>query len=292
MKFRAHDTFFIRKGWIYKGLKNVNISSDAFISTDTKPTDTLGIGSNMVKALRFWLQAVGLTTEPKSGKRLQTFTDLGHIIFENDKYIEEIGTLWLIHYKLATNKDLATTWYYFFNEFNRSEFTQDDFVNQIAGFLTLNNQDISDRSIEDDFKCIIHTYLSKKNTDENKSCPENNIDCPLRELGLIDIVNKKERIYKKMIPKVDAIPPLIALAVIVDQSKGKKDINISTIQNDDNNLGKIFNLDTITLISILNKLEILNYIKVVRTAGLDVIKIEKDLTFIDCISIYYENINS
>ena len=24
MKFRAHDTFFIRKGWLNKGLRNVN----------------------------------------------------------------------------------------------------------------------------------------------------------------------------------------------------------------------------------------------------------------------------
>ena len=28
MKFRAHETFFIRKGWITKGLKNVGIKKD------------------------------------------------------------------------------------------------------------------------------------------------------------------------------------------------------------------------------------------------------------------------
>lgn len=27
MKFRAHETFFIRKGWITKGLKNVDIKT-------------------------------------------------------------------------------------------------------------------------------------------------------------------------------------------------------------------------------------------------------------------------
>ena len=32
-----------------------------FISKNENPMDVLGIGANMVKALRYWLQAVGLT---------------------------------------------------------------------------------------------------------------------------------------------------------------------------------------------------------------------------------------
>ena len=61
MKFRAHDTFFIRKGWLSKGMKYVNAKEDIFIAKDENPMDVLGIGANMVKALRYWLQAVGLT---------------------------------------------------------------------------------------------------------------------------------------------------------------------------------------------------------------------------------------
>lgn len=68
MKFRAHDTFFIRKGWLSKGMKYVQSKPDVFIAKDENPMDVLGIGANMVKALRYWLQAVGLTTEPNKGK--------------------------------------------------------------------------------------------------------------------------------------------------------------------------------------------------------------------------------
>ena len=63
MKFRAHDTFFIRKGWLSKGMKYVHAKDDVFISKNENPMDVLGIGANMVKALRYWLQAVGLTEE-------------------------------------------------------------------------------------------------------------------------------------------------------------------------------------------------------------------------------------
>lgn len=76
MKFRAHDTFFIRKGWLSKGMKYVCNKPDVFVDKNDNPMDVLGIGSNMVKALRYWLQAVGLTTEPNSGRRTQSFTEL------------------------------------------------------------------------------------------------------------------------------------------------------------------------------------------------------------------------
>ena len=55
MKFRAHETFFIRKGWISKGMKYVSISPDVFISKEDNPMDVMGIGANMVKSLRYWL---------------------------------------------------------------------------------------------------------------------------------------------------------------------------------------------------------------------------------------------
>ena len=128
MKFRAHDTFFIRKGWLSKGMKYVQKKPDVFVAKDENPMDVLGIGANMVKALRYWLQAVGLTEEPSSGKRVQTFTSLGNSVFTNDRYIEELGTLYLLHYRLSSNKDEATAWYFFFNEFNMTEFSRDDFV--------------------------------------------------------------------------------------------------------------------------------------------------------------------
>lgn len=68
MKFRAHDTFFIRKGWLSKGMKCVKAKNDVFVSKEENPMDVLGIGSNMVKALRYWLQTVELTVDQNQEK--------------------------------------------------------------------------------------------------------------------------------------------------------------------------------------------------------------------------------
>lgn len=291
MKFRAHDTFFIRKGWLNKGMRNVNIDPEVFMGTNGRPMDRLGIGSNMVKALRYWLQAVGLTEEPRSGRRSQNFTTLGELVFENDPYIEEIGTLMLLHYKLASNIDEATSWYFFFNEFNLTEFTKEDFIKHLDNYIRMHGESVSERSLEDDYNCIINTYVPRMKSSPTRIDPESNIDCPFGELGLVDIVNKKNKIYRKSVPKKNDVHPLILLAIILDQANEQTSIKISSIQNDKNNVGKIFNLDIVVLMSLLYKLELLGYIKVVRTAGLDVIQITTQLTFLECIQEYYNSIN-
>ena len=105
MKFRAHETFSIRKGWLSKGMKHVLRDPYVFVSKEYNPMDVLGIGSNMVKSLRYWMLAVGLSDSAK-GKSAQYLTKFGRILYENDPYIEEMGTLWLLHYKLARQQDI------------------------------------------------------------------------------------------------------------------------------------------------------------------------------------------
>jgi hypothetical protein len=282
-------------------MRSVLASSDVFISKTNNPMDVLGIGANMVKALRYWMVAVGLTGEADTGPRVQTPTDLGRIIQANDPYFEETGTLWLLHYMLVRDKEAtdteATAWWYFFNEFKMTEFTREDFLAQISKFLR--NSDEGEkpmRTIEDDFNCIINTYVSRMKSNSEKVKPESNIDCPLGELGLIDIVGTekgggRQKIYRKSAPKKDMLHPLILLAVLVDQARGEKEVRISSIQNDNGNAGKAFNLDIISLTSLLYKIEILGHIKVNRTAGLDVINILTNWNFYDCVSEYYREIN-
>lgn len=293
MKFRAHDTFFIRKGWLSKGMKYVNQKPDVFVDKEENPMDVLGIGSNMVKALRYWIQVVGLTTEPNYGRRTQTLTELGNKIYFYDRYIEEIGTLQLLHYKLASNCLEATAWYYFFNEFSMSEFTKEDFVTVLQSFVMMRDKDtaVAIRSLNDDFTCILNTYLPRYKSNPNRVSPENNIDCPFGELGFIDILNKEKKIYKKSIPLANSFNPWIVLSVITDQSNGKKEISLNELLTAKCNIGRIYNLDAITMLDILHKVEKIGAIKIIRTAGLDIVKILKNYSFEECVENYYLSIN-
>lgn len=294
MKFRAHDTFFIRKGWLSKGMKYVHSKPDVFVAKDENPMDVLGIGANMVKALRYWLQAVGLTEEPNSGKRVQTFTPLGQSVFTNDRYIEELGTLYLLHYRLSSNKTDATAWYYFFNEFTMSEFSRDDFVDFLQRRIRMEDSDatVAIRSLNDDFSCIINTYLPRYKTSPNRVAPESNIDCPFGELGLIDILSKEKKTYRKAIPVASTISPWVALAIIVDQAGESKEISLNELLTAPCNIGKTLNLDAISMLDVLYQIERIGKIKINRTAGLDVIHILEGLTFQDCVDAYYQSINA
>lgn len=283
-KFRGHETFYIRKGWLYKGLKNLSINNHVFTDKTINTSDTFGLGVSMVKSLRYWLQAVGLTEERKEGNiSVQNLTELGKIIYKYDKYIEEVGTLCLLHYKLATNKELATSWYYFFNEFNMHDFAKEDFADSLSTHLKFMQVPVSKSTIEDDYTCILNTYVKKPFTD-----PEDNMECPFSEMGLIEPADKK--LYKKSAPKNGYIPLQILLAMIVEQHPKETEIRISDLIKEKYNVGKVFNLDFISLTNYLDKMQIEGLIQVVRTAGLDVIKLKENKDWTDYIIDYYESI--
>ncbi len=293
MKFRAHDTFFIRKGWLSKGMRCVNNKPDVFIARDENPMDVLGIGANMVKALRYWLQAVGLTKEQNKGKRTQSFTELGQLIYDHDTYIEELGTLYLLQYKLASQKQEATAWYFFFNEFSMSEFSREDYVAALQKYIKMEDSDTDYalRSLNDDFQCIISTYLPRYKSSPGKISPENNIDCPFGELGLVDILNKRKKTYKKSIPVSDTLNPYVVLAVIMDNAEGRTEINLNELLTTPCNIGKVFNLDSITMLDVLYRIEGLGLIKINRTAGLDVITLKTQMSFLECVEQFYASID-
>lgn len=293
MRFRAHESFFIRKGWLYKGLKKIAKNPRIFSDRSINPSDEFGIGTNMVRSLRYWMQATGLTYEKNEGSyRVQVITDFGKLVMAHDRYMEEEGTLWLIHYKLASNQDMATAWYWFFNEFNMSEFSKEDFVTALEGYIRFNQQEgdgIALSSLEDDFTCLLNTYIPRSKMHPEKVSPENNIDCPLGQLGLVDFVDKKKRIFKKNTPR--DIHHLVLLAAMVDQNATQTEIKISRLLQDPCSIGKIFNLDILVLSHYLDKLARLGLITVVRTAGLDVVRSQEHLTFQGCLKRYYAEIN-
>ena len=299
MKFRGHETFFIRKGWLSKGMRYVVAKPNVFVDKKENPMDVLGIGSNMVKSLRYWLQVTGLTFEGKGRTREQKLTEFGRLVFDNDCYIEEMGTLLLLHYKMASDFENATALYYFFNVFDIADFSKSDFIVQIESYIDFrtgeDGKKVARRSLEDDITCIINTYIPRYKTSLAKISAENNIDSPFGEIGLIDILGREkgEIIYKKSIPGAKTFNPWVTLAVIQDYAhkNGRfiQEISLSDLLNTECNIGRIFNLDSITMMEILYAVEKIGEIKIIRTAGLDVIRVLNDRSFEECVSLYYKS---
>ena len=319
ISIRKHESFEIRRGWLHKGIRNVLANPHLFTRNEADPNfacDKLGLGVNMVKALRYWLKATGLMIDVGG---TQTITDIGRIINEHDQYFEERGTNYIIHYLLASNKENATAWYWFYNVYRNTTIDKDTFVEEFTQeCIRLQSGDEaasapSTRVIEDEFNCLIRTYYRKSS--EQEVDPEETKMCPLIELRLITPLDSKDKEYKKMMPNRDDIHPFIAYAVISKKqavlkaikednnklSEGENNtkkqallvsnqIDINELWKGENNIGKIFNLDRATVFYIVEKLEQQGLVSVVRTAGLDVINIKREMTFEDCLREYYREI--
>ena len=52
LKLKRHETFSIREGWLEKGLNKCSQNPQCF--QKDRGTKELGLGSNMVKSLRYW----------------------------------------------------------------------------------------------------------------------------------------------------------------------------------------------------------------------------------------------
>ena len=184
--FGRHETFHIRDGWLVKGMGAVGKAADIFGKTDA--IDVLGVGRNMVAAIRYWLSATGLIEEiPKSGHRGPThykLTPLANLILEQDPYIEDDATLWVLHLKLATNWEAATSWYWAFNCSSQSEFSKETFQRQLRRFLADRDSEVSTSSVERDFNCFVRTYVPTQKMDAHAPS-EDTLDCPMATLGLM-----------------------------------------------------------------------------------------------------------
>lgn len=175
--------------------------------------------------------------------------------------------------------------------------SEEDFTEQLSHFIRQENEPSKDeRTLREEFNCIISTYLPKNKEDVNFN-PENNMECPLSELGLLRVLDKKSKTYKKIVPQKDKIHPLIALAVMLEQNNGERELKISSLLTGEGNIGRIFSLDMMTLSQILSKLETRKYLSVVRTAGLDVVILNEELCdmsnldgFLYCVTRYYQEI--
>ena len=61
VKLKGNESFNIREGWLRKGMRCVQDYPTLFSQDDAM--EILGVGSKMVKSIRYWLRATGLTEE-------------------------------------------------------------------------------------------------------------------------------------------------------------------------------------------------------------------------------------
>ena len=103
-----------------------------------------------------------------------------------DPYMEDPGTLWLLHWLLlAPKKSRLPVWWLAFNEFNAVEFAEADL--QAAVFTLLDAvpewHKPHPNSINKDISALLRTYAPADR--KGRARIDDMLDCPLRELNLL-----------------------------------------------------------------------------------------------------------
>jgi hypothetical protein len=92
--FSGHESFPCKSLWLKKGYDFVNHERN-FNAPDA--VIDLGVGKNMVSSIRFWLKSFGLY----DGEHLSELADyLFDEVAGRDKYMEDLATLWLLHFTM------------------------------------------------------------------------------------------------------------------------------------------------------------------------------------------------
>lgn len=162
--YARHQTFHPRYGWLKRAFDEIHLpDDDTLLPPGAQPTGEhglfysdiattrLGVGKNMVEAIRFWATSSRLLGEiPDPGnrrRRLAVPTVTGHALLADDgydPYMERPGTWWITHWLLvAPGRERDTepvrsqvpAWWAMLHMFPGTTFSQDEMVEYLVPAL-------------------------------------------------------------------------------------------------------------------------------------------------------------
>lgn len=128
--FSGHESFTCKSLWLKKGY---DFLVNEYKFNDADAVVKLGVGKNMVSSIRYWLRSFTMTNNDE-------LTPMAHYIFNDqdgkDPFIEDLGTLWLLHFLLVTSGEATIyNWLFMRLQKERKEFTRQQFVNTIRRYM-------------------------------------------------------------------------------------------------------------------------------------------------------------
>lgn len=184
--FSGHESFPLRFAWLKKGYDNI-VRDPAFFGDDDAMVE-LGVGKNMVRAIRHWGLACDIWAE-KDGTRGREVepTRIGRALLREegwDPYLEDPGTLWWLHWTLVRNPDRATTWTWTFAiRGGVSRLTRDELVAELDDLQQpLPGRTSPRSSLKRDVDVLARSYIRDNGY---RRSYEDALDSPLAELGLM-----------------------------------------------------------------------------------------------------------
>lgn len=203
MKFGHHQSFYLRVNWLSKAIRMLteDEQGERFFY-DEFGFERVGLGRNMVKSLKFWALATGVIAEGKNAEQrpINVITPFGALFYVHDRFIRLPITTAILQYFLVSNKEQATTWYWFYNEYTQRSTTGEDLLGALVEWTRRQqSKAISLNSLKKDIDCLKQLYtIRSKHQDD----PEEVVASPLSRLQLLHDIKDQ---YVKKTPELEHI---------------------------------------------------------------------------------------
>jgi hypothetical protein len=202
-RFSGHETFACRFAWLPKAVRLIAADPSALLD-DERAILELGLGKNMVRSLRFWLEAFGVASARGGTWKLLPF---GETMFGEqglDRYIERVETQWLLHWQLSTAVESPLfAWRHILYRRMRPDFTRSELLTEMRLESQRLGFDHSNVTLLQHADVFLHSYLGSLSS----TSPEDALDGPLVDLGLVRRLGRRRG-------GVDRIEPVFALSRI------------------------------------------------------------------------------
>jgi hypothetical protein len=189
MKFSGHESFVCRYAWLPKAYSAINADPSVFTDVEGAMVK-LGVGKNMVRSIRFWVEVLGVAT-PLPDRTL-ALTPFGTAVFAKDgfdPFLEDVRTLWLLHWNVATRKaDPLFAWDLLLYRWPYPELTRSEALLSLLFESRRLNMNHSEVTLAQHLDIFLHTYIPTRSA---KSGIEDILDCPLTELELLHTVGEQ-----------------------------------------------------------------------------------------------------
>lgn len=287
----GHQTFTLRHGWLKKTYDHLCDDPELFHADDAMVR--LGVGKNMVASMRFWGVATQMIAPQARGRRYQP-TELAHrLLHDNgwDPYLEDIGTLWLLHGLLATNAVNAYAWYMLFNHYRGVEVSVAQFAEYLGQQLRLQGWDIPPTTLEREAECCLRTYRPAKVAGAHLI--EDAIACPLNTLELLDSTLDDRRFVLERRER-PSLPPAVVGYMLLNfwqaYAPNRATLSIEECLYQPGSPGQVFKLRETAMLSLLESLEPLTNgaLTVDETAGIRQVYRRAPMEPLTLLQAYYE----
>lgn len=281
--FSGHDSFPCRTLWLKKGYDF--IANDGNFNDDNAVVK-LGVGKNMVSAIRYWYKVFGFSDE-------NGFKWIADYLFKKeigkDNFLEDLGTLWLLHF-LIVYYNYASLYNIVFAMFQkeRKVFNKEHIVSFVKRKLKEVGQEsaFNANTVGRDINVLLQNYCLPKNPQFNEEYSNLFLDLDLIKQNDKKNTGDDNNYFFNIEGKRSVTDDIFLFAVMTAKEEGAQVIDYDDIQK----IGLIFCMTDLEIISMLKRLskKYPEHLAYSEHAGIRQLFINKEFDLQQILDNYYD----